>query len=280
MNESCVLPTQFLQTELESIHLTHSWSMSMLDLCQQIWILHINRSKVQMAQNCRQGTKQSKDLKAVIGKQHSFQKKYVVEPNEEVQLDFAGPLPDELNKDEYILGAKDKWSKSPMATIVSNTTVDIAMKFMQCYIVNNGLPRKQRCDKAQNFRAKNFQKLCKAIKSKLLFTTIDRHKSIGVEEGKIFTLTRRLRFMRKDKTNTPLKLASDLIDENTSHHSGRINKKFQLLRPTWDKTQHPVLNIATISTPDNLNWENAKHTCSDPKSLKQPPLPTEVKHDL
>ena len=59
--------------------------------------------------------------------------------------------------------------------------------------------------------------------------------------------------MRKDKTNTPLKLASDLIDKNTSHHSGRINKKFQILRPTWDKTQHPVLNIATISTPDNLN---------------------------
>ena len=35
----------------------------------------------------------------------------VVEPNEEVQLDFAGPLPNELNKDAYILVAVDKWSK-------------------------------------------------------------------------------------------------------------------------------------------------------------------------
>ena len=32
----------------------------------------------------------------------------VVEPNEEVQSDFAGPLPDELNKDTYILLAIDK----------------------------------------------------------------------------------------------------------------------------------------------------------------------------
>ena len=26
----------------------------------------------------------------------------VVEPNEEVQIDFAGPLPDELNRDAYL----------------------------------------------------------------------------------------------------------------------------------------------------------------------------------
>ena len=32
----------------------------------------------------------------------------VVEPNEEVQLDFAGPLPDELSRDAYILVAIDK----------------------------------------------------------------------------------------------------------------------------------------------------------------------------
>ena len=39
----------------------------------------------------------------------------VVEPNEEVQLDFAGPLPNELNRDAYILVAIDKLSKFPTA---------------------------------------------------------------------------------------------------------------------------------------------------------------------
>ena len=79
----------------------------------------------------------------------------VVEPNEEVQLDFAGPLPDELNRDAYILNAIDKWSKFPTAKVVSNTTVDIAIKFMQRYISNNGALRRLRCDQAQTFRAKN-----------------------------------------------------------------------------------------------------------------------------
>ena len=42
----------------------------------------------------------------------------VVEPNEKVQLDFAGPLPDELNKDAYILVAIDKMSKFPSAKVL------------------------------------------------------------------------------------------------------------------------------------------------------------------
>ena len=54
--------------------------------------------------------------------------KPVVNPNEEVQLDFAGPLSDELNKDEYILVAIDRWSKYPTAKVVSNTTTDVAIK--------------------------------------------------------------------------------------------------------------------------------------------------------
>ena len=84
-----------------------------------------------MAKNCKDCTEQGKNLKPIIRKNQSFQMDSVVEPNEEVQLDFAGPLPDELNKDAYILVAIDKWSKFPTAKVVSNTTADIAIKFRQ-----------------------------------------------------------------------------------------------------------------------------------------------------
>ena len=73
-----------------------------------IWFPHIHMTIVQTAQRCRECTQQGKNLKPTIGKQHSFQMEPVVEPNEEDQLDFAGPLPDELNKDAYILVAVDK----------------------------------------------------------------------------------------------------------------------------------------------------------------------------
>ena len=106
------------------------------------------------SQNCRHCIEQDKNLKPVLGTKQSFQMQLVVEPNEEAQLDFARPLPDELNRAAYILVAIDKWSKFPTAKVVSNTPADIAIKFMQRYISNNGVPRGIRCDQVQTFRAK------------------------------------------------------------------------------------------------------------------------------
>ena len=115
----------------------------------------MHRAIVQMSQNCKHCTEQAKNLKSIIGKKHSFQVEPVVEPKEEVQLDFAELLSDELNKEAYILVAIDKWSKFPTAKVVTNTTADIAFKFMQRFS-NNGVPSKIRCDQTQSLELKNF----------------------------------------------------------------------------------------------------------------------------
>ena len=151
-----------------------------------------------MAQKCRHCTKQGKNLNTILGKEQSFQMEPVVEPNEEVQIDFAGPLPDELSRDAYILVAIDKWSKFPTAKIVSNTTVDIAIDFMQRYIFNNWVPRRLRCDQAQTFRAKKFHLFCNTNNIKVLFTSVDDHRAIGVVKRMSQTLKRRLAVMKFD----------------------------------------------------------------------------------
>ena len=84
----------------------------------------------------------------------------VLKPNEEVQLDFAGTLPDELRKKLCILVAIDKWSKFPTAKVLSNKTTDVSLKIMQCKISNIGVQCKLRCDEAQTFLAKNIQFFC------------------------------------------------------------------------------------------------------------------------
>ena len=198
IDDRIVLPIKLRQTVLDSLHLTHTGFAAMLDLCQNIWFPHIHMTIVQTAQICRECTQQGKNLKPTIGKQHSFQMEPVVEPNEEDQLDFAGPLPNELNKGAYILVAVDKWSKFPSAKVVSNTTADVALKFMQRYISNNGVPRRLRCNQAQTFRAKTFQLFCKSNNIKLLFAPVDDHRSIGVVERLIQTLKRRLGVMKID----------------------------------------------------------------------------------
>ena len=165
-----------------------------------------------MAQNCTHCTEQGKNLKPIIGKKHSLQMEPVVDPNEEVKLDFAGPLPDELNRDAYILVALDNWSKVPAAKVIRNTTADVAIKFMQRYISNNGVPRRLRCDQARTFRAKKFPFFYGTNNTKLVLTTVDDHRAKGVVARMIQTLKIRLAVMKIDKTNTPYKLACDVAE--------------------------------------------------------------------
>ena len=135
----------------------------------------------------------------------------VIETNEKVPLDFAGPLPDELNRDAYILDAMDKLSKFPTAKLVANTKVEVAIKIMQRFISNNRVPRRLRCDQAQKLRARKFQFFCNTNNKKLLFAPVDDRRAIGVVERMIQTLKRRLAAMRIDKRNTPYRLDSEII---------------------------------------------------------------------
>ena len=48
-----------------------------------------------MARSCKPCTEQGKNLKPIVGRKHSFQMDSVVEPNEELQLDFVAPSRDE-----------------------------------------------------------------------------------------------------------------------------------------------------------------------------------------
>ena len=88
--------------------------------------------------------------------------------------------------------------------------------------------------------------------------------------------------MRIDKTNTPYKLASDVAEIIKTLRITPLGvTKISPFEAHMDrKSNTPLSNIATSSTPNNLNWENAKHACLDRKNLTKPPLSAEIMHDL
>ena len=74
--------------------------------------------------------KKCKNLKSVIKKAVCGIEKEL-EPNGEVQLDFAGPMPDDLSKHAYILVATDKFSKYHVKqTVLHHST----LRFVFVYI--------------------------------------------------------------------------------------------------------------------------------------------------
>ena len=126
----------------------------MLEAARNIWYPYLHRDIVATAQNCKECRQKGKNLKVISGHSHFTSLEAVVEPNEEIQLDFAGPLPDENDKDVYILVGVDCFSHFPSAKVVTKNKADTIIRFMQTHIVNYGVPRNIRCDQAQGFRAK------------------------------------------------------------------------------------------------------------------------------
>ena len=108
------------------------------------------------------------------------------------------------------------------------------------------------------------------------------HRAIGVVERMIQILKRRLAVMRIDKTNTPYKLATDVAEiiKTLRNKPHGVTKISPFDAHMGRKPYTPLSNLATNSSPNNLNWENAKHACLDCKNLTKPPLPTQVMHDL
>ena len=73
--------------------------------------------------------------------------------NEEVKLDFAGPIPDEYLKDSYILASVDGYSRYPHAKLYHNCDADTAIGYLKKYIKFHGIPRNIRCHQAQAFKS-------------------------------------------------------------------------------------------------------------------------------
>ena len=127
--DRAVIPKQLRQIILDSIHLTHP-------------------RQITAAQNCQECRVKGKSLQVITGKKHFTGLDAVVEPYEKIQLDFAGPLPDENNKDVYILVGVDSFSRFLSTKVVANNKADRTSKFMQTHMVNHGVPRNIRCDQA------------------------------------------------------------------------------------------------------------------------------------
>ena len=88
--------------------------------------------------------------------------------------------------------------------------------------------------------------------------------------------------MKIDKTKTPYKFASDVAEiiETLRITPHGVTKYSPFEAHMGRKPKTSLSNVATSSSPNNLNWESAKDACLDGKNLTKPPLPAEIMHDL
>ena len=152
-----VFPAKLRPMVLPTVHSKHPGQAGMLALAKLIWYPHIHSEIVAQAQSCKHCIDKGKNLKPIIARTNLGSLPTLVEPNEEIQMDFAGPIPFKNNtQNNYILVTVDRLSRHPHAEIFNNCDTNTAIEYLESYCKVHGIPRSIRCDQAQAFKAKEF----------------------------------------------------------------------------------------------------------------------------
>ena len=191
-----VIPRNLEQLFIDAIHQTHPGQAGMLSLVNLFWFPCIHRSLTSKAQSFGECTKQGKNLNSILPKQDSGTLPLLSEPNEELQMDFAGPILFKNYTDNYyILVSVDRFSRFPTAQVCKNCDVSTAIEYMEEYCRFHGIPRSKRCDQAQAFKSRDFNVYCKDNNIKLILAPAGDHRATGVGERLIQTIKQKLGVM-------------------------------------------------------------------------------------
>ena len=118
---------------MKTLDETYPGQFGMKYLAQYIWWSHINSQIYFHGINCSECTSAGKSLKTVIPNAQTKILPPLLEPNEELNLDFAGPLDSYWGSNKYILLCIDRFSNFPSAKITSSTSAKTVIEFLQDY---------------------------------------------------------------------------------------------------------------------------------------------------
>ena len=159
MEDKIVVPTNLRTTVISLLHKGHPAINKMTLAARHFWWPRITEAIQKKCDSCIPCKMSGKSIKPNIPYTEKNNLPPVNNPNEEIQLDFIGPIT-ENNRRFYILLSIDRFSKWPAASFCKNTDGETAVKFIEQYIQLNGIPKTIRTDKATAFTGRLFRDFC------------------------------------------------------------------------------------------------------------------------
>ena len=123
-----------------------------MDTAQCLWWPRIPRDIVNLCKNCRECTKLDENLKPMSPFKMYKSLTPLNAPNEELQLDHAGPLSNGAGNQVCFLLAIDRFSKYPSAILTKTTGANKILKFLKNYIFTHSIPKTIRTDQYSGFK--------------------------------------------------------------------------------------------------------------------------------
>ena len=184
-----------------------------------------------------------KNLKHIVPNSKWHPHKACQEPNEEIEIDFGGPIINDKDKDVYFLTCIDRYSKYPTVRIFDNANGANVVKFLRDYAYTHGIPRTIRLDQATCLVGKPVTNYCNENNINDLDAPVGDHRAIGLVERMIQTIKRRLSCMKAE-------------NKDTFSTSKAIKQIVSDLRLTKQKTTKITFFEAHFGCPANTSLRN------------------------
>ena len=221
-----IVPASLRSPFLSLLHETHPGQFGMKSLTENIWWPHLYREIYHHGKNCIQCIMAGKILKVLLGTNNTGKLPILTEANEEVDLDFAGPLDMSWGNSKYLLLCIDYFSKFPSAKVVNNTAASSILTFMTDYCHLHGFPKSIRADHGSCFTSFDFRNFCEKNNIKLILCTVGDHRSNGVVERLIYIVKAKLLAM---SFNDPKPSLNTAIDKSFGIYVRRNNHPLDAL---------------------------------------------------
>ena len=188
IDDQIVIPGNMRSTIIAMLHQGHILTAKMDQLAEAFWWPGIHREIQEKAETCPSCRAAGKNIITQIPSTEKNKLEILTEPNQEIQLDFAGPIKSKTRGNVYILVAVDRFSKWPTAQVCGNTDTRTVLKFLTKYFTDNGTPQCIRTDNGSCFKSNEFKKFCNDENIKRIRCTPNLHIGTGLVERMIRTI--------------------------------------------------------------------------------------------
>ena len=191
IDNKLAIPEPLRQAVLAGLHRSHPGQEAMMLASEYIRWPFLNRQIVDTCEKCRERPLYGKNLKPA--------KTFLTEqtlpilslPNQELQLDFAGPIVDDKGSKIFLLVTIDRFSKFPSVLINKTTGAKKVAKLLASYIRIHGIPQSIRTYHGSGLKNDLVQQFCSSKDIKHILSPVGDHRGSDLVERSIQTIKRK-----------------------------------------------------------------------------------------
>ena len=294
IDNKLAIPEPLRPAVLARLHRSHPGQEAMMAASEYLWWPFMKRQIIETCEKCRECTLFGKSLKPASTFNTASYLPVLSGPNQELQLDFTGPILDEKGSKIFLLVAIDRFSKFPSVLISKTTGAKKYTKFLESYIRIHGLPLSIRTDHGSGFKNNLVQEFCSNRGIKRILSPVGDHRGSGLVERTIQTIKRKLGVGKLDPNFKNLKdtIHQILEDIRKSNHAVLKKTPFELhfgRKPNtvWSQARNNVVQSDTsaqglernLLTPDQIasNDYSRDRAKVVPRCSTSPTLPPRFK---